>query len=247
MKTTKDITPTLRKTNKALTPPPEKQKFVSKSKLRQKRIAKNVIQANPPKRPIADLQPVITEVKQDTVSRKKRSLDDDSQKKPPKREVTQNPGSTIPNVETESKRTFEEKKGVGNVKETEFVKDSKKTEPIVFSRETTPVGFTKKTDLNNINRSIQRYLSEIDLMGYYPRFAKRKHIQGTVVVGIRLDRNAAISEIHLYRSSNYSSLDRAAIRLIKEHKNELERTLLKNHPYYATKLQLNVPIRFSLQ
>ena len=60
-----------------------------------------------------------------------------------------------------------------------------------------------------IARSLARYF-------YYPPVAIRYAWQGTVRIGLRVDRSGKISHIHLVHSSGYAVLDNAALRSTRQ-------------------------------
>jgi protein TonB len=50
----------------------------------------------------------------------------------------------------------------------------------------------------------------------YPRVARRKRYQGTVVLEVRVDRNGSVSDIRLFQSSRHEILDRSAMEAVKK-------------------------------
>jgi len=49
----------------------------------------------------------------------------------------------------------------------------------------------------------------------YPMFARRKGYQGIVVLEVRIDRKGSVSQVKVFRSSQYPVLDKAAIKAVK--------------------------------
>lgn len=92
-----------------------------------------------------------------------------------------------------------------------------------------------------------RYLSalvkRIHEKKYYPRRARRRREEGTVLVAFVIDASGRLTDLHVTRSSGHDSLDKAALK-----------TLKKISPFHAlpaelgvTRWELAVPISFSLR
>lgn len=50
----------------------------------------------------------------------------------------------------------------------------------------------------------------------YPRLARRRGYQGTVILDVLVDRKGKVDDLRLFKSSGYSSLDRTAIASVRE-------------------------------
>lgn len=50
----------------------------------------------------------------------------------------------------------------------------------------------------------------------YPRIARRRGYQGTVILEVLVNRNGKVGDVRVFRSSGYSVLDRAATESVKE-------------------------------
>jgi len=49
----------------------------------------------------------------------------------------------------------------------------------------------------------------------YPRIARRRGYQGTVILEVRVDKNGKVSDIHIAESSGYAVLDQRAVDTVK--------------------------------
>ena len=76
----------------------------------------------------------------------------------------------------------------------------------------------------------------------YPRIARRRGHQGTVILEVLVNRNGWVGELRLFRSSGYSSLDRAALASV-------EKWLFEPGSRGDEKVDMwiKVPIRFKLK
>jgi len=73
---------------------------------------------------------------------------------------------------------------------------------------------------------------------YYPRMARKRHIEGEVVASFRVDTDGTVHDVRIQKHAR-AILDRAAVRTITSLSG------LMPHPQHA--LTLNVPIRFVLK
>ena len=90
---------------------------------------------------------------------------------------------------------------------------------------------------------LRALIGRIHQKKYYPRQARRRRQEGTVLVAFVIDRSGRLSDVHVARSSGHDSLDRAAIK-----------TLKKISPFRAlppelgvSRWELAVPIAFDLR
>jgi len=68
----------------------------------------------------------------------------------------------------------------------------------------------------NISEIAKGLRDKIEAMKRYPYMARRKGIEGAVVVLIRLDKEGEIMGVHLKKSSGHSILDDSAVSLVKK-------------------------------
>ena len=85
--------------------------------------------------------------------------------------------------------------------------------------------------LAEIARLLQEYL-------YYPRMARKRHIEGEVLASFTLKTDGTVSDVTVVRHAR-AVLDRAAVRTIESLSGRL--------PHPQTALTLEVPIRFVLK
>jgi len=98
-----------------------------------------------------------------------------------------------------------------------------------------------------LSRRLQSFIDDIDRQAYYPRIARRRGQQGLVVVGLLISDSTRLDEVRLIRSSSFSTLDQAALRLIQDHRQALEDIIGRQSGSLTGSLQIHLPIRFSLQ
>lgn len=76
----------------------------------------------------------------------------------------------------------------------------------------------------------------------YPRWARRRGYQGTVVLEVLVDREGGVGDLRLFQSSGHSMLDRAAIASVKNWLFEPGRRGNKR-----VEMWVKVPIRYQLR
>jgi protein TonB len=93
------------------------------------------------------------------------------------------------------------------------------------------------------DRYLQALVERIHQKKYYPRKARRRREEGTVLVAFVIDRSGRLSDIRVTRSSGHDSLDKAAIKTLKKISpfRELPPELGVGH------WELAVPIAFELR
>ncbi len=86
--------------------------------------------------------------------------------------------------------------------------------------------------LQIISQLLRRHL-------YYPKRARKRHMQGNVIVVFELLQNGDIGAIHVKQSSNRGILDRAAVKTISK--------LSGKVPKPAETITIEIPIQFRLR
>jgi len=76
----------------------------------------------------------------------------------------------------------------------------------------------------------------------YPRLAKKRRYQGTVVLNVRVTKSGRAAEITIADSSNHAVLDQAAVTAVKNWR--FEPGMRGNHP---VDMWVKIPIRFRLK
>lgn len=78
-------------------------------------------------------------------------------------------------------------------------------------------GIGKEVEINSV---IDKYrlivISEINRNKYYPIVAKRMEIEGTVTIGLTIEKNGKLKKVSIVSSSGSKILDRAAIKTTKK-------------------------------
>ncbi|WP_297455650.1 energy transducer TonB [Persephonella sp.] len=139
------------------------------------------------------------------------------QPQPPKKEIIQ-PVEQQP--KTETKDTTEQNKNVSQNQN--FNLSSLKGKELIYQHGEEEKKEKKKTD-ENIQayiRALEEYLNELarrkDL---YPPMAKRLRIEGSLIVRFTIKADGSVDEnsIKIVESSNYSVLDKGAVKIIKKY------------------------------
>ncbi|NOZ37338.1 MAG: energy transducer TonB [Gammaproteobacteria bacterium] len=68
----------------------------------------------------------------------------------------------------------------------------------------------KTTSRINLSQVISRLQQDLKQYFYYPRLARRKNIQGAVILGFAINRLGEINNIRIVKSSGFAVLDIAA-------------------------------------
>ncbi|MDB2562931.1 TonB family protein [Sulfurimonas sp.] len=110
-----------------------------------------------------------------------------------------------------------------------------KKEPIINKE--SPIEKNTRLEREYLNENIQKITKLLSENLYYPRSARKRNIQGNVVVKFRLSRNAQVDMIEIV-SSKSEILSRAAIKTIED--------LSDKFPKPAQELILHVPITYKL-
>ena len=76
----------------------------------------------------------------------------------------------------------------------------------------------------------------------YPRTAKKRGYQGTVVLSVLVNENGMVSNLWVFTSSGYMSLDNAAVKAVRNWLFEPGKIGDKN-----VEMWVKVPIRFQLK
>ncbi len=188
---------------------------VSKIPLKKK-VQKKVLFAPPVKKK----SPVIKKVIPLKVKKKKEHIEKEfiekvstSIKKPPKKEILK--PTSVPTVCEEKRTVSQEKKIQKQVEKEEF-----------------------SVEKIYINENLQKIVTLLQENLYYPRRARKRGIEGSVVVRFKLSKNAVISSIEVVSSEN-DILSRGAIRTIEN--------LSQEFPKPREALTISVPISYSLR
>ncbi len=94
--------------------------------------------------------------------------------------------------------------------ETSKIEETVKTvtfQPAFTNRQTAAEEQPLKSSHSHVISRLQHNLKQYF---YYPRLARRKNIQGTVILGFAIDLRGTLSNIHIVRSSGFAILDMAA-------------------------------------
>ncbi|MBF0289703.1 MAG: TonB family protein [SAR324 cluster bacterium] len=98
------------------------------------------------------------------------------------------------------------------------------------ARHNQSVEIVQKTDpsiwKNEAKALLQQYLSQLDLFPYYPKRAIRRNMEGTAEIKLIFSTQGKLEEIALSQNSPYVLLDKAALRLVHDHREEIEKSLL---------------------
>jgi len=76
----------------------------------------------------------------------------------------------------------------------------------------------------------------------YPSIARKRKYQGTVVLDVFVEADGRVGNLHIAQTSNYSLLDRAAMKTVRRWQFEPARR--GNH---TVAMWVRVPIQFHLQ
>lgn len=108
-----------------------------------------------------------------------------------------------------------------------------KSEKVIFSGD-----IKKKTPV--VRKAIPLY--RVNPLPKYPRIARKRGYQGTVVFDVLVDQNGRVGDLRLFTSSGYSILDRSAMASVKG-------WLFKPGMKGDKKLDMwvRVPVRFELK
>lgn len=71
--------------------------------------------------------------------------------------------------------------------------------------------------VDRLRSALNRYLQQSNFADYYPQTALRRNIQGVVQVGLTFNAAGEIIRIKVSESSQYSLLDEAALRFVRDH------------------------------
>jgi protein TonB len=86
--------------------------------------------------------------------------------------------------------------------------------------------------------AVKGFVERIDGRKVYPYPARKKGMQGTVLMLVRLDVDGELLEVRVLRSSNYGILDKAAVSLVRK---------VVPYPHNTgVALEMKVPIRYTL-
>jgi TonB family protein len=85
---------------------------------------------------------------------------------------------------------------------------------------------------------IKSFIDKIESAKHYPYIARRKWIEGTVIVFVHLNKNGELKDVVLKKSSNYEILDMSAVELIKK-------ATPFRHGYHSD-LKIEIPINYKL-
>jgi TonB family protein len=85
---------------------------------------------------------------------------------------------------------------------------------------------------------ISLFVDKIESAKHYPYIARRKGIEGTVIVFVHLNKNGELKDVVLRKSSNYEILDKSAVELIKK-------ATPFRHGYHSD-LKIEIPITYKL-
>ncbi len=101
----------------------------------------------------------------------------------------------------------------------------------------------------NWRQLVMSFFRQVDQDDYYPRTAKRRYQQGTVVLLLTLQGQGKLklTGIEIAKSSRYSHLDQAAKTMIQDNQADLEDFLKPYMISLAKPVQFPINIRFNLK
>ena len=155
--------------------------------------------------------------------------------KPP--EIEKAPEKTLPSPEPEEPEKVKEPETVKEPDDSsaDFTKDITKEEISMVGGEGVVV-----PDVPVVREAMPLY--RINPAPKYPRIARRRGYQGTVVLEVLVDRNGRVGELRVYTSSGYKILDRAALASVKGW--AFEPGMRGNQ---KVEMWVRVPVRFQLK
>ncbi len=137
--------------------------------------------------------------------------------KPPKKVLK--PPEIVKKIEQPEKKEQSRSEPPSKPEEIELVKEPddlspESTEDIIREEDSMVVdGGVEVQDVPVVREAMPLY--RINPAPKYPRIARRRGYQGTVVLEVLVDRNGRVGELRVYTSSGYRILDRAALASVK--------------------------------
>jgi protein TonB len=105
---------------------------------------------------------------------------------------------------------------------------------------------TKESPVNDIDdqatvrASVPRY--DLNPPPHYPRMARRRNYQGTVVLDVRVTLDGRVARVRIAKSSGYSVLDKSAVKSVKGW--HFTPAMQGGKPF---EMWVRVPVRYELQ
>ncbi|MDO9566129.1 MAG: energy transducer TonB [Candidatus Desulfaltia sp.] len=125
----------------------------------------------------------------------------------PKSDVKKSPAKSVLNPESQKKPLISKK----------MVRVPVEPEKVIFEESEAPEEIIYQ-DFDSTYQKADRKaipLYRINPLPKYPRIARKRGYQGTVVLDVLVDRNGRVGDLRLFTSSGYSILDRKAIESVK--------------------------------
>jgi len=126
----------------------------------------------------------------------------------PKSDVKKSPAKSVLNPESQKKPLISKK----------IVRAPVEPEKVIFNEESETQEEIIYQDFDSTYQKADREavpLYKVNPLPKYPRLARKRGYQGTVVLNVLVNQNGRVGDLRLFTSSGYSILDRKAIESVK--------------------------------